>query len=348
MNRHWWIAFATAVTLWGCQERIDPVGPRDLAESAGKGSGKGVSTPSATMTVLIPSGDARYVDVFGWNDARQAVGRVYVNSNEPVYGFLWSGGTTRSLGSNSWATDVDADGRVVGHTWLADGGLDRATVWEPSSGSMELLPTSAGKWSHAYAISDNGEWVSGDVNRQPVVWRRGAGGGWSRADLDSELALVRDVNDTGLVVGMLGEWGGGGAVAWTSSGSRHLLAPLGASGWTGADGVNNRGDIVGSARDVDGITKAVVWRRTGSGWTAPEVISDPKWKSSLRSEARDINEAGKIVLNRITMGGTYAFVWDPDTRTRISLGGGTAVAINEFDQIVGNYRPDEVVMWTLP
>lgn len=338
MNRKRWFAVALVVAL-GCQERIDPLGPRELAESAGKGGGKGGSTSGVTMTVLIPSGTAQYIDVFGWNDARQAAGRVF---DEPGYGFLWSDGAIQSLGRNSWAFDVDALGHIVGHTWPADGERDRATVWLPS-GSKEFLPTPNGKWSHASAISDSGEWVAGDVNWLPAVWRRGTSGGLPV--IESEDGQARDVNDSGLVVGTLYASGKSQAVAWRSDGSRESLVPLGANLSTTAEGVNNYGDIVGSARDVDGSNRAVVWRWTGSSWTPPEVLSDPK-RTSRRgpdSVATDINDLGKIVLNQ----SGSAFVWDPDTRTQIPLGRGIAVAINGNDQILGE-SGGAVVMWTLP
>lgn len=344
MNRRWWIALAMVVTLWGCQERFDPLGPRDLTESGRKAGGGG---SDVRVTVLV-SELAGVDSVTGTaiNDDGEVVG-FGLSSPPNLVGFHWYEGSVQPLGS-VWLTDVASGGRISGHEYLE---TDRPAVWNRGAGgwTREFLPMDGDAAGYAEGMSDDGTHVAGFLSTGPVVWTYSAG--WTVTRLHIGGGRAMDVNDAGLVVGAVGPNTGWekDAVAWTSGGALSYLPPLTANQRSSfAKAVNNRGDIVGHVRGSDGKRKAVLWIRSGAGWASPVVVSGKGWDSSF---AVDISDRGQVVLNRNTSpGGLEAYVWDPGTGRQISLpaqGKGFAWAINELNQVVGE-SGGAAVMWTLP
>jgi probable HAF family extracellular repeat protein len=235
-------------------------------------------------------------------------------------GFLWENGVMTALptlgGNNSGALGVNNRGQIVGAAETANQDpncvppqvLDfKAVVWGPRRGQIEVLPVFPGDTvATALAINDNGQAV-------------GTSGLCQGPTSGSGLALRH-------------------AVLW----QRDTVTNLGSLGGVmsnAANGINNRGQVVGQSNlPGDAVTHAFLWQKG--------VMTDlGTLPGDSNSIAFDINEKGQIVGISCDMNfNCRPFLWDdevmtdlntlipPNSPLYLTFGGG----INDRGEIAGS------------
>lgn len=162
-----------------------------------------------------------------------------------------------------------------------------------------------------------------------------------------------DVNDSGTIVGTVPAYdetildNRNRAIVWTFGGQNYTyeLLPCSDEAEAEACGINNAGDIVGTA---DG--RAVLWDATTHGI----VELNSEWTAAggwnLLS-ARDINDAGLIVGAGMLDGATRGFVLDRDSGLIVEVppvGPATsnyAFQVSAFGHVIGNAWDGEGAIW---
>jgi surface-anchored protein len=223
------------------------------------------------------------------NEAGEVVGAASNGSASRPYKRLPDGtfidlgtllGTTNSNG-RAWA--INQAGAVAGVSRNASNTTSQATLWLPGQPPMNLGSLLDGQqFSQAYALNDRLEVVGSSVRGKvsptsstdlirAFYWREGS---------MTELPLLtyapdwihseaKDINNCGTIVGYVARFSGsptsgGAAVLWRGGEVYELntLIPPG-SGWVlqSAEGINDRGDIVGYG-NFGGNTRAFLLRAT--------------------------------------------------------------------------------------
>ncbi|MDO8187271.1 carboxypeptidase-like regulatory domain-containing protein [Conexibacter sp. JD483] len=190
------------------------------------------------------------------------------------------------------------------------------------------------RWIQPTAVNINGVVVGrayfpGRGDMTPFRWENG-----TMVELATTEGIAYDVNDSGVIVGRLGD---NGAV-WTGSPPALGLTARNIAGRYGsaAHGINARGTIAGSAGDAGNIPPP--WNNgrstydnrfpaltTGGGWSRlpmPDVITD-RGATIIGGDAMKVNDNGLILIGGMNMSG----------RPRLSSGG---VAGPIFDMVAGN------------
>jgi probable HAF family extracellular repeat protein len=213
------------------------------------------------------------------NDKGDVVGHGNVNQNDPSHALFFRDGEVRDLGtglgagSGSHANDINNAGLVVGARVAGQGAPERAVIWR--DGAIRELGTfggTAGRFgteSIAYGVNEAGHVVGAALPPggplHAFVWngRRlhdiGTLGG------DNEATVARDINDAGQITGYSPNADGRvDAFLWERGAMRDLGVPAGAASSFGY-GINNRGQIVGTAGfggflDPDAHARAVIWQ----------------------------------------------------------------------------------------
>lgn len=222
----------------------------------------------------------------------------------------------------------------------------QAFVWDAKSGIRGLGVLEGDYASFACGISRDGRRISGcsigDNRIRACLWERD-GDGWKATAMphaaqlgsnvvaisgDGKLISAVDGTDTSL-------WSQDPSGTW----SREKIAKADA---LIPRAVNDKGMVVGLRNTGDGLTHAVVWTRENG------VRTLDKPPGYVRSEARDVNNAGVVVGmidgpngSKIGPNG-FAF---SDTKLRIltkdKIPFAGAAAINELGQVVGTVEKDE-------
>lgn len=260
-------------------------------------------------------------------------------------GFAWAWGVmkpmpTLSGGNNSFATGANNLGQVVG--WAENGVRDptctgaqklqfRAVVWDPLRNRLqELARYRDDTSSAATAINDRGQVVgiSGICDqaigrltaKHIVLWEGGTvislgdlgGTAWNTA---------MAINRQGDVVGFAGEAGDDpfnpnprfNAWVWTRSGGIRLLRRLPGHVSAQANGINSRGQIVGTSCPAAGACRAVLWQGNDE---AIDLTTQTRGFDGALEHGQDINELGQITGRMAKPGSTQkvAFVATPSWR----------------------------------
>jgi probable HAF family extracellular repeat protein len=242
--------------------------------------------------------------------------------------FMWSGGVMQEVGPGA-AIAASDNRRILSY--------EPASVWQEVGGAWveTLLPTLPGpRGSGAIEISPDGTMiVGGSGDFEPVLWRD-MGGTWSIEILP---AHGNDVNDDGIVVG------DGVLVKENGSWTTYPLSPFPGGSNAMGSAINAVGDVAGYDEDASGVRRALVWRRTPTGWGAPEYLGT----LGRGSGAAGINNAGQVVGSSEVheshdgLFHQHAFVWSP-FQGMVDLGSrdtdSSASDINDLGQIVGASR----------
>ncbi len=275
------------------------------------------------------------------NDAGQVIGVSGINAYGPGFrevmqGFIWQGGTMRSLGAlycycsfntrygTSAAYAVNNGAQIVGQSEATAHGswAPHATLWQP--GAMQDISGAVGAdwyWSisHAFGINDLGQ-VVGDFaqdavllqvvtyDRRAFLWQSG-----TRQDLgtlpgySSSTALA--INKNGQVVGWSGAADASSAHAFVwDSGAMQDLGTLPGDPNSQALGINGPGQVVGWSGTESATARAFLWQSgvmldlndllpMGSGW--------------VLTQAAGINDRGQIAGTGLHDGQVRAFLLNP-------------------------------------
>jgi len=268
-------------------------------------------------------------------------------------------------GDGPGANDINDAGWVVGFSGsdfpVTGDAFSNAVLWRPGEEATDL-GTAGLPDSRAFGINNNRQVVgwAGDVTDtgtdlstvRAALWTLDADGAVVETTVFGPPApprsTARDINDSGQIVGEIGQPFGFGAdraraTLWTIQADGSIdtrdLGVLGdspgfearasAPEYSLAHQINEAGQVVGTSVIV-GRPCSVVWTETGDiGLVGP----------GMKGEAIGINDLGEIVGHAGTTSFPFlgpAYLWSPE-RGLVSLGGSvaTAKAINNRGQVVG-------------
>jgi probable HAF family extracellular repeat protein len=254
----------------------------------------------------------------GVNDNDQVTGFSYVvGSSGPYHAFVYDG-TIHDIGTvgglNSYGYRINAKGQITG-TSENGNHSSSAFLWTPdipggTTGTMRDLGNLGGGSSDGGGINSSG-WVTGSSN---------TGGdfhaflfdGTQMRDLgtlpghrDSE---GRSINDAGQVVGRSYP-ASGSPHAFYYDGTMHDLGTLGGS-YSAAYGINNHGQIVGSADGANGTAGGAFLFDSIAGMINLNTLIDSNSGWQL-STAEAINDVGQIIGRGHIGGQEHDFLLTP-------------------------------------
>ena len=252
-------------------------------------------------------------------------------------------------GTASGARGINEQGQVVGGaaTYTGD---HHAFLWE--NGVMQDLGTLGGSISSAHCINDHGQVVGGanrysGERRHAFLWQDGImqdfkdlvpiNSGW---ELEEHGSYAWGINDHGQVVGgAVNSWETDDgltvynyrAFLWQNGTMRDLGTFCDPEEGVGSEayGINNIGQVVGSAATDSGDSHAFLWEN-GVMQDLGSLTGDDD------SEAWDVNNHGQVV--GCDWGDEHAFFWENGVMQDLgTLGGGVSYAwgINDHGQVVG-------------
>ena len=244
--------------------------------------------------------------------------------------------TKLTLPTGTWdesgARGVNDSGVVVGYVRVAPLKY-RPVRWNAAGAPSFLVVTTQNHWALATAVNNSGDvvgqmqWISGNLSQpiQPVRWSNGfmqtlPNLGWD--------GWALDINASRVAVGFSRATYGGPqhAVKWSSSGAITDLHPVGAT-WSGAQGINDFGDIVGVAM-FNGVVHGWKWQPDNSTIDLGPV---------LNATVGEIANSREAIGTATFQGVTQAVMWTPNgTPTTINAGSGSiGVTIGDSRRAVG-------------
>jgi probable HAF family extracellular repeat protein len=212
-----------------------------------------------------------FSQAFAINAAGQVVGEAELGDNLfNSHAFLWQNGVMRDLGAlgvpptgftslSSQATDINAQGQVVGWSYTSD--LNRrAFIWE--NGQMRRLPELESLFSRAFGIDNNGRVVGdfgGSQTRRGFYWKNGTVQSIVPA---SGTAFPAEINDEGKVVGSISFPDGTSHAFLWRGGVTTDLGTLSGFASSSAQSINGAGTVVGWNQKAPGSASinAFVWQ----------------------------------------------------------------------------------------
>ena len=273
--------------------------------------------------------------------------------------------------SNAQANAVSDTGQVVGGYSTPDG-LSHAFSWTPNGGLVDLSRPGASNPGYAIGVNNAGQVVGPGYVWSQTTGMRSLVFVWCCSGIDRETLSPYDINNAGEIVGIcstpvagpspctwttatqaLPEWffifegtpkavndagqvvgsGFDGAFLWTRSGGTVNLGTLGGR-LSGASGVSENGEVVGSSLLNDTTYHAFSW--TGAGG-----MVDLGTLGGTNSAATGINDAGLVVGTSDTTDNTASHAFArPRGGSMVDLGtlGGTrseATAVSNAGEVVG-------------
>ena len=293
----------------------------------------------------------------GINNNGQVVGAAYGYGGY-LQAFLYSGGTMMDIGAlpgdtNTTASAINNAGQAAGYTYTfnpnAPNPIGSPQAFLYSGGTMAGLGTLPGyseAGSQANGINNAGQvvGVSYGLNQEHAFLYSGGRlndlGTLGNPANESSEAI--GINDFGQAVGVSTFNGTNYAVLF-NGGTVAELGTLPGYSYSSPLGINNAGQVVGSAEDSDGNTHAVLY----SGGTMMDLGALPDYAQSV---ATSINNAGQVVGYVFNpQGDAHAFLYSGGTMMDLNsllLKGSEgnlveAYGINDGGQIVcygGNYH----------
>ena len=228
-------------------------------------------------------------------------------------------------GTGSVATDINDHGQVVGHSTTADG-VDHAFVWQ--HGAMTDLHV-GGTGSAAQDINNRGQIVGTrtltDGSLHGFLWQRG-----HTTDLGPVSGRLY-LNELGQVAGSAIVSGERHVFSWRHGVRTYLpLPPF----WCCAEarGIDDRGDVIGSAINGESFEGALIWR--------DGVVTDLGSLSTGLPMAipLGINNRGQVTGYSFTDDGAHAFRWQHGAMSDLGTLGGAqseGVDINADGHVAG-------------
>jgi uncharacterized membrane protein len=310
--------------------------------------------PRAINNASRIAGWSEVVDSGAWAPPAQAVmwekdarGVFYPTDLGTPYGFWYS----ETAIFNEGGHPLNEKGQIAGGACVLPSWEYHARLWTnpPGSPPTDLSPAADERtYTKAYGVNGNGI-VVGEAKGNPptgwfqkaVLWQKDAAGNYSETDLPlpvgGKVATAYDINDTGLVVGVVD----GRAVAWEPADPAgyeavYLETPPG-TGYGRALAVNNAGDIIGWAivsESGTNRTHAMLWQRDPSDHFLPTDLGGLSGFTS--SFAYGINERGQIVGQS-----NYP---DPDTGANL-IHGVLWETADSTPPVITNARVDPSVLW---
>jgi len=219
-----------------------------------------------TSTVLGTLPDTVHSEAWGINNSGQVIGQSQVNPySGEFHATVWNGSTPTDLGRNSYVRDINESGQIAGSMLFSDGKggfVNHATIWNGTT-SIDL-GTLGGAYSGALAINDLGQVVgsSSTANGENYAFLYSEGKMLDLGTLGGTYSHAVAINDKGQVVGMSRKDNSLSSYAFFFTDGTMLdlntLANAAANGWTITDvrGINDSGQIVGSAKNSLGQTHA--------------------------------------------------------------------------------------------
>lgn len=233
-----------------------------------------------TLTQIpLPNG-ATGADAKDINDAGTVIG--YYRSATTERAFRYSGGVVTSLdpvGGYEWSRPggINAQGAIVGSSFTQNVG-GRATIWENGVGRDLNVPT-PGSSSSANDVNDKGQITGSGPNANAYVYSNGIIVDLGRLP-GTTFSVGRSINNYGEVVGHSGGSNTAGTPFIYTEGKMYNLNSLvdPAPGWVlnNAEGINDRGFIVGQATNASGFQRAYLLKPTDLSRFVPEFRYDSR------------------------------------------------------------------------
>ena len=319
-----------------------PMAINDLGSTTGLAlSPEGVQVPflwSHGRLFEIAGNDVlRPVEAFGINNRGQVVGfatRLDETGLDTLRGYVWTHGKLTDIGDlpggnkSSFANAINNRGEVVGSSESANG--SEAVLW--SHGhlmSLGNLPGGA-TFSTASAINDRAVIIGegqNDTGNWAFIWREGVMSALP-VPVGAVFSQAIAINNFNVVAGLVRIGKTTFAVIWKDDTFKILPFLSSDLQWVAhADGINNRGDVVGAhlavvggTPDVPrfGIPVATLWHE-GVAYNLNDLIAqDDPLKACVDLQlAQAINDRGQIAVegvNNCENSGSIAFVLSPVRR----------------------------------
>jgi probable HAF family extracellular repeat protein len=247
-------------------------------------------------------------------------------TNSVTHAIVWPGanafpsydlGSVDGLASaSSSAFAINNAGKAVGYGGSADY-FRAAHVW---SGPADLAAIRVG-WA-AYGINNNNQ-IVGDTGAPngaaqqvsvPALWTVNPNGSFTETVLGylpgAPRGYASDINDAGVIIGSFFYTSGATRAArWDSSSATPVALALLGGGSSSAGGLNQAGQVVGSATAAAGNSvHAVLWQANGSVVDLNNEVDPALADGWVLTSASDINDFGVIVGTAQKNGETRAFV----------------------------------------
>lgn len=245
-----------------------------------------------------------------------------------------------TLGTTSYAVDINAGGQVVGYSYTAS--AQKAFSWTKAAGMVDV-GTLGGNYTYAQAVNDSGQVVGESTSPAGIMvfsWTP-SGGMVALGTLpDAISGTAWAVNDAGMVAGdayvVVNGAGYNHAVVWRPG----ETAPIDLGGPlmnTTARAINGTGEVIGFGSTQGGTPAGFSWTEAGG---MAVLNSLPGGDGSAAPRA--VNDNGVIVGSSYNGEGTRATLWTADQQVHdlgwLGCGYSEAVAVSDSGHVAGNSR----------